>query len=61
MQQSKSIQKLSELDWVFKKDDRLGESLIRLLKNFNLGAIGRLLTSSKARGICPKRIWGNRR
>lgn len=57
MQQSKSIQKLSEIDWEFKKDDRLGESLIRLLKNFNLSAIGRLLKESKTKGICPKSIF----
>lgn len=57
MQQSKSIQKLSELDGILKKGDRLGESMQRLLKNFNLGSIGRLLGESKTKGVCPKQIF----
>lgn len=57
MQQSKSIKNLSELDWVSKKDDRLGISLVRLLKNFNLNAVGKLLKDSKTKGICPKDIF----
>lgn len=57
MQQSKSIEKLSELAGVMKKGDSLGEPLKRLLKNFNLGAIGRLLKQSKGKGVCPKQIF----
>ena len=57
MQQSKSIQNLTELDWASKKEDRLGESLIRLLKKFNLNAIGKLLAESKTKGVCPKGIF----
>ena len=57
MQQSNSIQNLSELDGILKKGDRLGESMQRLLKNFNLGSIGKLLLESKSKGICPKQIF----
>jgi hypothetical protein len=57
MQQTKSIQKLAELDGVFKKDNGLGEPLKRLLKNFNPGPVGKLLTGAKTKGICPKQIF----
>lgn len=57
MQPDKSIQNLSELHWVGKNDEQLGAGLTRLLKQFNLGAVGKILKASKTRGICSKKIF----
>lgn len=57
MQHLKSIKNLTELEWIGKNDKRLGQSLLRLLKKFNLNAIGKILMAGKAKGVCPKRIF----
>lgn len=57
MQHTKSIKNLSELNWICQNNDRLGESLIRLLKKFNLAKIGKILLEGKSKGVCPKQIF----
>lgn len=57
MQHTKSIKNLSELDWVSENNDRLSDSLTRLLKKFNLTQVGKILLAGKHKGICPQRIF----
>ncbi|MHB1922902.1 MAG: hypothetical protein ACYCOO_11780 [Chitinophagaceae bacterium] len=57
MQQDKSIQNLTELNGEGKNEEQLGESITRLLKHFNIAAVGKILRAGKTRGVCPKKIF----
>jgi len=57
MQQAKSIQNLTDLNGRGRNEEQLGECITRLLKQFNLSAVGSILRESKSKGVCPKKIF----